>query len=57
MGRSITPYRSILPSCIIIMIRVIIRVLFGMRVGIEEVVLVELVGGVEEVAVGVVMKS
>lgn len=56
MGRSITPYRSILPSCII-MIRVIIRVLFGMRVGIEEVVLVELVGGVEEVAVGVVMKS
>lgn len=39
------------------MIRVIIRVLFGMRVGIEEVVLVELVGGVEEVAVGVVMKS
>ena len=39
------------------MIRVIIRVLFGMRVGIGGVVLVEWVGGVEEVAVGVVMKS
>lgn len=39
------------------MIRVIIRVLFGMRVGIGGVVLVEWVGGVVEVAVGVVMKS